>query len=75
MRKQFCDEIIDATKAYVPFSYLAKNITDEQHDRILKTIAMHQEVTLVSEDKIELIKISVQNDNYAVKNQQTGEAG
>lgn len=62
-----------ATKCYAPYSYLAKNITDEQHDKILKTVSDMDEVHIVSENKIELIRVSLENDDYAVKDQQTGE--
>ena len=64
----------DATECYAPFSYLAKNITEQQHKRILKTISSIGEVAVTAEDKIELINVSMQNDQYAVKDQETGEA-
>lgn len=64
----------DATECYAPFSYLAKNITQPQRERILKTINRIGDVTVYSEDKINLINVLMQNDRYAVKDQQTGEA-
>lgn len=64
----------DGTECYAPFSYLAKNITEQQHEKILKTISSIGDVTVTAEDKIELINVSMQNDQYAVKDQQTGEA-
>ncbi|MDO5557964.1 MAG: ABC transporter permease [Oscillospiraceae bacterium] len=64
----------DGTRSYAPYSYLAKNIDGEQHDRILKTVSDIGEISIVSENKIELINIQLQNDNYAVKDQQTGAA-
>ena len=64
----------DGAEAYAPYSYLAKNISGEQHDRILKTVAEMGAVRVVSEDRIELVRVAVQNDGYAVKDQQTGEA-
>ena len=64
----------EGTEAYAPFSYLAKNIDKEQHNRILSTISELGEVSVTSEDKMELINVELQNDQYAVKDQQTGEA-
>ena len=64
----------DATECYAPFSYLAKNITEQQHEKILKTISSIGDVTVTAKDKIELINVSMQNDQYAVKDEQTGEA-
>ncbi|MGN0394739.1 MAG: FtsX-like permease family protein [Coprococcus sp.] len=62
-----------ATKCYAPYSYLAKNITDEQYDKIIETVSDIGEVQITSTNKIELIHVSMENDNYAVKDQQTGE--
>ena len=64
----------DATEAYAPFSYIAKNITEEQHNKILETVSSVGDVHITSENKIQLIHVSMQNDQYAVKDQQTGEA-
>lgn len=64
----------DATKIYAPYSYLAKNITPEQHDRILQTVSEIGEVHVVSGNRITLVNVTIQNDRYAVKDQQTGEA-
>lgn len=64
----------EGTECYAPFSYLVKNITEQQHEKILKTISSIGDVTVTAEDKIELINISMQNDQYAVKDQLTGEA-
>jgi len=64
----------DATECYAPFSYLAKNITEQQYEKIQNTVSSIGDVTVTAEDKIELINISMQNDQYAVKDQQTGEA-
>lgn len=64
----------DGTEAYAPYSYLAKNISESQRERILRTVQARGEIAVVSEDRIELVKGSVQNDCYAVKDQQTGEA-
>lgn len=64
----------DATECYAPFSYLAKNITGQQHDEILETISSIGDVKITAEDKIELLNVTMQNDQYAVKDQQTGEA-
>lgn len=64
----------DGTEAYAPYSYLAKNISESQREKILRTVQERGEIELISEDRIELVKVSVQNDCYAVKDQQTGEA-
>ncbi|MEA4973992.1 MAG: ABC transporter permease [Candidatus Metalachnospira sp.] len=64
----------DGTECFAPFSYIAKNITEQQHEKILKSVSSIGDVKITSEDKIELINVSMQNDQYAVKDQQTGEA-
>jgi putative ABC transport system permease protein len=64
----------DTTECYAPFSYLAKNITKQQHEEILKTVSSIGDVKITLEDKIELFNVMMQNDLYAVKDQQTGEA-
>ncbi len=64
----------DGSESYAPYSYLAKDIDSEQYERILKTVSETGDVSIVCDNKIELIKITLQNDNYAVKDQQTGEA-
>lgn len=65
----------DATKCYSPFSFLAKNITQEQHEQLLQTVENIGDVTVTSEDIIRLIKVSIQNDRYSVYDQQTGAVG
>lgn len=65
----------DATKCYAPFSFLAKNITEEQYTKLVQTVEDIGEVTITGEDKIKLIKVSIQNDEYTVHDQETGDVG
>ncbi len=64
----------DATECYAPFSYIAKNITEQQHEKIRKTVSDIGDVKITSEEKIELFDVTMQNDLYAIKDQQTGTA-
>lgn len=63
----------EGTKAYAPYSFICKNITDEQHQMIQQTVSDIGDVKIMSEDKIELLHITLQNDQYAVKDQQNSE--
>lgn len=65
----------DATKCYSPFSFLAKNITEEQHEELVQTISDIGEVNIIAEDEIKLVKVSIQNDQYSVHDQQNGAVG
>lgn len=64
----------DATECFAPFSYIAKNITEQQHEKILKTVSSIGDVKITLEDKIELFNVTMQNDQYAIRDQQTGKA-
>ena len=63
----------EGTKAYAPYSFICKNITEEQHRKIQKTVSDMGDVKITCEDKIELLHITLQNDRYAVKDQQSSE--
>lgn len=63
----------DATDFYAPYSYLAKNITPDQRDEALRAVAQSGAVRVTAQDRIELIKIAVQNDEYALEPEE-GEA-
>lgn len=64
----------DGTECFAPFSYITKNITKQQHDQILKTVSDIGDVKIILEDKIELFNVTMQNDQYAIRDQQTGTA-
>ncbi|MDD4509873.1 MAG: ABC transporter permease [Oscillospiraceae bacterium] len=53
---------------YAPFSYLVKNISEEQHTRISQTVSDIGEVRITAEDTIPLIHTQLQNDTYGVQN-------
>ncbi len=65
----------DATKCYSPFSFLAKNITQEQHEKLKQTVLETGDVSITSEDIIKLIRVTIQNDDYSVYDQELGALG
>ncbi len=59
--------LADSVDFYAPYSYLAKNITDEQHTRALQAVADTGEVNVTFDDTIPLCNVQIQSADYAVQ--------
>ncbi|MDD2503649.1 MAG: ABC transporter permease, partial [Clostridia bacterium] len=57
----------DTVQFYSPFSYVCKNITDEQFERILQVVKQRGEVNVTMSDSFNLIKAQGQNRTYSVE--------
>ena len=59
--------LADSVAFYAPYSYLAKNITEEQRAAALDAVAAVGEVTVTADDVIPLCNVQIQNDGYALQ--------
>lgn len=50
----------DSVKYYAPYSYLCKNISEDQYQRMVETVSQVGEVELSQEDKISLVIVNMQ---------------
>lgn len=63
----------DSVDFYAPYSYLAKNISDEQHAQALQAVTDTGEVSVTFDDTIPIGNVEIQSADYAV--QEGKEAG
>lgn len=54
----------DLVDFYAPYSYIAKDITDQQHEQMLEAVTKVGEVTVTQDDKIDLINAHMEDEAY-----------
>lgn len=52
---------------YSPFSYMSKNIDDQQFNEILEVIQQTGEVKVTATNQFEILKTQFQNDDYSIE--------
>jgi putative ABC transport system permease protein len=55
------------TDFYAPFSYLVKNISEQQYEQIPQIVSGVGKVTITEEDTIPLLHAQIQSDGYGVQ--------
>ena len=61
----------DSVDFYAPYSFLAKDITAEQHTAMLDAVKAVGDVTVTDDDTIPLCNVRIQNDAYALQEDRT----
>ena len=57
----------DTVQYYSPFSYMCKNITDDQFNEMVDIVKQTGEVNITATDRVSLIKAQGQNESYSVE--------
>ncbi len=57
----------DSVEFYAPYSYLAKDITEDQHAQVLQAVSEIGEVNVTFDDTIPMCNVQMQSADYAVQ--------